>query len=224
MFGLFKKKEKVIEPYKREVDNIKVSVIMPVYLGEYEGAAKDRVEKFKAAVVSFVQQTYKNKELIIVSDGCDKTKKIYKDCLMYDNVVFKQIDKQPLFSGNVRQKGLQEATGDVTCYLDSDDMLGKNHLQTIVNAFKNPEIDYIYYNDQILPPNRQPIPRTVELKHGSIGTSTIVHRSDLPEATWKECDGYGHDWTFIKKMLDNNRTGKKIYGAEYYVCHIKGVF
>jgi len=223
MFSFFKKKKKQ-EPYKREVNNIKVSVIMPVYLGEYEGAATDREEKFKAAVVSFVQQTYKNKELIIIADGCDKTEKVYKECLMYEGVVFKKIDKQPLFSGNVRAEGCEIATGDVICYLDSDDMLGKNHLQTVVNAFKNSQTDYIYYNDQVLLPNRQAVPRTVELKHGSIGTSTIAHRNDLLLATWRGCDGYGHDWTFIKKVINHNENGRKIYGAEYYVCHIKGVF
>ena len=218
-----KKKEKVASS-QRKIKDLKISVIMPVYLGDYKGAATDREEKFKRAVISFVQQKYKNKELIIVSDGCDIAENTYNNFLKYDNIVFKKIDKQPLFSGNVRAEGILKASGDVICYLDSDDMLGENHLQTVVGGFNNPKTDYIYYNDLILAPNKQPVPRSVELEHGSVGTSSFAHRNDVLFGTWNNCDGYGHDWTFINRIIVANKFGYKINGAEYYVCHIPNVF
>ena len=45
---------------------LKVSVVMASFLGEYSGAAKNRDKKFLRAVKSFKNQTYDNKELIIV--------------------------------------------------------------------------------------------------------------------------------------------------------------
>jgi glycosyltransferase involved in cell wall biosynthesis len=44
----------------------KVSVIMPVYLGEYDGCASDRETKFKRAINSVIQSSYKNLELVII--------------------------------------------------------------------------------------------------------------------------------------------------------------
>lgn len=208
----------------RKIGDLKISVIMPVYLGDYDGCADDREEKFKASVISFVHQTYKNKELIIVSDGCDIAERVYNTYLKYENVIFKKVSKKPLFSGLIRDVGVGMSTGDVICYLDSDDMLGSNHLQTIVSGFTNKETDYVYYNDLLLPPNQQIIPRTVELEHGSIGTSTIAHRTDISNLSWYGCDEYGHDWKFIQQLIGNNNVGKKIHGAEYYVCHIKNIF
>lgn len=222
MFNLFKKKRKEEKRVRKESD-LKISVVMPVYLGEYEGCAKDRDEKFKTAVSSFVNQKYKNKELIIVSDGCDIAEEIHSKYLDYPNVKFFKINKQSTFSGKVRYEGVKRATGDVICYLDSDDILGINHLSIIAEGFNNSNIDWIYYNDLLSPPNQAPIPRDVELRHGSIGTSTVAHRSDC-KVSWNECDGYGHDWTFVQQLIKNEPNHKKIFGAEYLVCHVPNIF
>jgi len=219
MFGFFKKKKK---ESSRKVDNFKVSVVMPVYLGDYEGCADERIERFKAAVISFTQQKYKNKELIIVSDGCDIALDTYNKYLVYDNVIFTQVEKQPLFSGNVRQHGVENATGDIICYLDSDDMMGVNHLSSIIDGFKKEVLsDWIFYNDLILTPDSRTEVREVYLIEGIAGTSSIAHRKEC-NASWKGCDGYGHDWKFIEQLIDNHTQFHKSYGAEYYVCHLRG--
>lgn len=221
MFNFLKtKKTKVLE---RKTTDLKISVVMPVYLGEYEGCADNREERFKSAVMSFLANTYPNKELIIVSDGCDIAEKIYNACLVYDNIVFKKIPKQPLFSGNVRAEGVKLATGELICYLDSDDNIGKFHLQTIVNNFTTkPALDWVYYNDIIYKPNQQPITRETHLVLGFVGTSAIAHRSDC-NVSWQCCDNYNHDWLFIQKLMAYSNSYIKIFGATYYVCHLKGV-
>lgn len=221
MFGIFGKK---VQPLERKTDNFKISVIMPVFLGDYDGCADNREEKFKSAVISFTRQSYKNCELIIISDGCDGAEKIYNGALVYDNIIFKKIDKQLLFSGNVRAEGLKLATGDIICYLDSDDMFGVNHLKSIATEFKyHSKFDWVYYNDLIIQPNQEPINRPVEVIEGSIGTSSICHRKEC-KATWKGCDGYGHDWSFITQLINQHPSHGKIYGAEYFVCHIPNIF
>ena len=57
---------------------MKISVVMISYLGEYPGARSNPIDKFKRAVDSYIGQTYNDKELIIISDGCDTTKEIYQ--------------------------------------------------------------------------------------------------------------------------------------------------
>ena len=50
-----------------------ISIIMPSYLGAYKKAAKDRDRKIVRAINSVVKQTYKDWELIVIADGCNKT-------------------------------------------------------------------------------------------------------------------------------------------------------
>ena len=53
---------------------MKISVIMPVYLGDYEGCASNREVKFVRAINSFLKNNF-DAELIIVSDDCLIAKK-----------------------------------------------------------------------------------------------------------------------------------------------------
>lgn len=209
--------------------SIKISVIMASHLHEYDFSAKDRIRKFHRAVHSFLNQPYQNKELVIVSDGCDLTSNEvmnhYKDNPLIKHV---QIEKQPVFSGNVRNVGCIISTGDIICYLDSDDMLGKSHLQSIANGFNYyTDADWLYFNDYVIygfnPVSNEILTqaqRDVDLTNGTTGTSSIAHKR-LPEITWNGFDGYGHDFAFIKKnLIDSNKKFYKIDGTEYFVCHI----
>ena len=204
----------------------KISVVMASYLGEYDGCAKDRISKFHRAIESFIGQEYPYKELIIVSDGCALT---ISESRMYNlntQVFIYGIDKQTVFSGNVRNYGLQKCTGDIVCYLDTDDYFGKNHLNKIAAAFSHhPDYDWIYYNDNIVYHNH-PISgekwifseRQVNLQSGEIGTSSIAHKK-MDDVNWLGCDGYGHDWIFVNKLIGLKKNYFKSIG-EYYVCHI----
>ena len=104
----------------------RVSVIMPVFLGPYSGAASSRDWKFVRSLFSFVNNDYHNKELIVCSDGCDSSQEIYeRHKHNLPNVLFYKIEKQPLFSGKVRQHALDMSSGNIICYLDADDYIAQ---------------------------------------------------------------------------------------------------
>ena len=210
---------------------MKISVIMPSYLGEYQGAASDREEKLIRAIHSFNEQTYVNRELIIISDGCDKTMEIANRFNLNNDIIAFKLPKQKLFSGRLRHEGVLRASGDYICYLDSDDVIGNEHLNTLNKAFSASPDDWFYYNDYVIMGDGMPRElKVVELEHGSIGTSSIAHKKSiynskldvlgLKRLSWKKCDGYGHDWTFIKKLIDSGLTYSKIVGCDYNICHI----
>lgn len=201
------------------VDSKNISVIMPVYLGEYSGCANDRENKFIRAINSFVNQNYSFKHLVIVSDGCSKSEAIYNS-LFIDNkdISFIKIPKQLLFAGAVRQSGIDYIKKsvpetDIVCYLDSDDRFGENHLLNIANNFDLNKYDWVYFNDWVYI-NSTWINRNVYPEYSHIGTSSFAHKIKI-SVDWN--NGYGHDWRLIEKLL--NLPHSKIDNCEYYVCH-----
>lgn len=196
----------------------KISVVMASYLGEYSteftSSATNREAKFERAINSFLTQTNKNSELIVVADGCKRTGEILRNRFSHwiDNrIIYIEIEKQPLFSGKVRNSGIRIAKGELICYLDTDDMFGPKHLEIIAKGFDN-NSDWCFFNDYIYDGNL--MIRNSEIEYSRIGTSNFVHKRSI-NIKWK--DGYGHDFETITSVL--NLKHRKIQTPEYYVCH-----
>lgn len=201
-----------------------VSVVMPVYLGHYEGCAENREEKLIRAINSFLSNDYLNKELVIVGDCCNLSQKVITDnfsnelesgLINFHN--YKR--KTKTFSGKLRTIGIKLSKGKYIMYLDSDDMLGDKHITNVYSQMEYNNLDWCYYNDFILPENGKLIKKEVELQHGSIGTSSIAH-INTKKLNWRWCNGYGHDWKFVEKLLEFSNNYEKIFGATYIICHI----
>jgi len=198
---------------------MKISVILPSLLAGYEGCATDRKKKFRRAVNSYLSQTYQDKELIIISDGCAETVNLVNNFYQQSHIHLIQIEKQPLFSGNVRQAGINVAKGEIITYLDSDDFFGGYHLNSISEGIG--ESNWIYYNDFIYYGEGNPYEvREVKIEHGSVGTSSISHKKSMG-VSWENCNDFGHDWLFIKKLIKESDNYGKIYGCQYFVAHMK---
>lgn len=201
--------------------NPKVSVIMASYLLPYPGSATNRDKKFIRAVNSFKKQTYQNKELVVVSDGCPLTVELYNKYFSNEpNIKLIQIPKQQLYSGEMRNVAFQVVDGDIISYLDSDDVLGPNHLQIIVDGFDD-SVDWVYYNDLMVLDStfKKFYLRIVEPRWASIGTSSISHKN-LKELSGCWPIGYGQDFLFMFKMASMGLKFKKLEkNSEYLVCH-----
>ncbi len=81
----------------------KVSIVMASYLGDYPTAIKgDREQYFKEAIKSALAQTLQEIEIIIVSDGCEKTINIYnKNFKGHPKIKLVEIEKAPMFFGKL---------------------------------------------------------------------------------------------------------------------------
>ena len=211
----------------------KYSVIMMSYLEEYEGAARDREKKFVRAVDSFLNQEYKNSELIIVSDGCEKTRKLYNKNYKKINRVKLVLSKKKegVWPGKLRQKGVEKAEGDRILYLDSDDYISPKHIKMIDDKF-TPDLDWVVAQGVMIPKkdgiyfNREGAAEISSVEWqpsawglesvGHICIGNICHNKSL-DVKWDH-EGLGEDVEFTKTLL-NNFAYKKFYTLTYYVCH-----
>ena len=101
----------------------KISIIMPAYNAE---------KTIRQCIHSVLEQTYKNYELIIVNDGSnDNTSTICKQFEKDDKI--KYIEKENEGVSKARNIGIQHATGNYICFIDSDDEYENNYLENMVN-------------------------------------------------------------------------------------------
>lgn len=205
---------------------MKISVIMASFLSMPGRSNLDL--KFKRAVNSFLNQTYEDKELIIVSDGCEMTNKIYNESFSdKPNIKLIPIPKQQLYSGIMRNIAFDVASGSIITYLDADDCIKNTHIQTIVEQFDD-SLDAVYYNDYMTL-NKEFSKlhvRVVEPRYASIGTSSFSHRHPklLKNGEWlKWPSGYGQDFCFFLKIAALGYKFKKLEKIPgYIVCHYQG--
>lgn len=225
---------------------IGISVIMPAYLGEYPGSRKDPDKKFIRAVESFRKQTLKEKELIIVSDGCEITNQIYQDNWKEDPSIRLVISEkmQVVWPGELREMGRSIAKYDWITYLDSDDMYLQNHLTVISGVIKNRDhgVTVFINTHYIFPfpenPNELMLAyvgmdlekynqtrNTLEILDGNriaatkargLGTWQLVHHKQIPHR-WMNSEEMGEDAFFIERIKKTERIQN--FRGSYLICH-----
>lgn len=119
----------------------KVSIIIPVY---------NREKTIERAIVSVVNQSYQNIELIVVDDGSlDKSlDKINALAKKYENIIV--ISKENTGVSDSRNIGLNKATGDYVMFLDSDDEYHPTMVEEMVNKLNKDELRICYYSDILI--------------------------------------------------------------------------
>jgi len=116
------------------MNNIKVSVIIPVYNSE---------QYLKQCLDSVVNQTLKDIEIIVVNDGStDNSSQISQEYVSkYKNI--KLIDKQNEGCYKARNVGLEIATGEYITFVDSDDYIEHNMYEKMYKKAKSTNVDII---------------------------------------------------------------------------------
>ena len=109
---------------------MKISVILPVFNEE---------EYIKKAILSVVNQSFKDFELIIVNDGStDDTLKIIEG---FDDKRIKLINQSNQGPGASRNNALKIATGDYIMFLDGDDEYCPDALKTAYDEIASNNTD-----------------------------------------------------------------------------------
>ena len=130
-------------------ENIKVSVIVPVY----------NVEKYIAECIeSIMSQSHTNLELILVIDGSkDRSGEIADEYADSDSRI-RVIHQGNSGVSTARNVGIEAATGEYICFADSDDYLMPDYIEYLLNMAIEYDADISlttemftnYYKNQIL--------------------------------------------------------------------------
>ena len=111
-----------------------VSIIIPVY----------NTEMFlKETLISVMNQTYKNIEVICVDDGSTDTScDIIQDFIRQDSR-FRLERQQNQYAGVARNRGMEVASGKYYLFLDSDDIFDKKLVELLVNRAESVGADVV---------------------------------------------------------------------------------
>lgn len=113
-----------------------VSIVLPIY----------NVEKYlDRCMNSVVNQSYKNLEIIMVDDGSkDASCQICDEWQMKDNRV-KVIHKENQGLGMARNTGIENATGEYICFVDSDDYIALDTIERLYSVVSKEDADVVTY-------------------------------------------------------------------------------
>lgn len=170
---------------------VKVSVIIPTY---------NRADLISETITSALQQTLKDKEVVIVDDGStDNTSEVVRE--FQDRVIYiRQPNSGP---AKARNTGIRMAKGRLIAFLDSDDLWLPDKLELQYHAFQQNPNQGLIYTDVMWFSNGEIIVPTLREKYqfhtgevfekllfdNWIATSSVLVRKDCLE----EAGGFDED-------------------------------
>jgi glycosyltransferase involved in cell wall biosynthesis len=112
---------------------LKVSVITPSY---------NQGQFLERTILSIINQNYPNLEYIIIDGGStDNSVEIIKK---YENQITYWVSEKDNGQTDAINKGMRKATGDIVCWINSDDILLSGALKIVGEYFKNyPKIEFL---------------------------------------------------------------------------------
>lgn len=122
---------------KKEVDDILLSVIFPVY----------NTEKYIAkSLDSIIKAKINNMEILVINDGStDNSEKVIEKYIKKYPKLIRYIKQENHGLGNVRNVGLKEAKGKYLAAVDSDDTINSKYFQE-AHEYMKKDIDIIVYD------------------------------------------------------------------------------
>ena len=185
-----------------------ISIIVPVY----------KVEKYlKRCVMSLVNQTLKDMEIILVDDGSpDQSGKICDDLSKMDHRI-QVIHKKNGGLSSARNAGIKIAQGKYIGFVDSDDDVELNMFECMVEAAEKYNADFLMSDYIRIINDKEKVLVSKSLEEGLYGKKDVIEKI-YPNLIMGETVDYGpilSVWNCIykKKFLDKN----KIYGCDIFL-------
>lgn len=177
------------------------SIIIPTY---------NREEKVLHAITSILHQSFKDYEIIVVDDGStDKTENKIS-ALQEDAVRYFKTENSGV--AHARNYGIVKAKGDYVGFLDSDDLMEKDHLQTafdfiqLKNLAKIIHLNFLWGPEDRIHSEKNKLPKQLPndiFNACSLHVNCIFIQNDLvKQHLFNESRDlmFAEDWDFFIKL------------------------
>ena len=111
----------------------------------------DRLELLKEAIRCYCEQTYAQRELVIVTDGSShyaRSINRHLEALARDDIRLVHIEGRRSL-GELRNLSLEEATGDLVCQWDDDDLNHPERLRAQLTCLQEAGADACMFTDEL---------------------------------------------------------------------------
>lgn len=196
------------------MEKIKFTIIIPVYNSK---------KTINSCLKSCFEQLYKNYEVIVIDDGSiDNSIECIKKEYAADSRVkiFRQSNRGQFVA---RKTGLENGTGDFYLFLDSDDMLCTDALNTLYKIIlKNDLPDSIVFNAFTYSKDKTPKPFTKkdylsELNlHDSQSVLQEFYINGCFQYLWDKC----YSNKLVKEFLSNNYLFNSKFGEDTLMSYL----
>ena len=140
-----------------------ISVIIPVY----------NVENYLEECLKSVQtQTYTNIEVILVNDGSTDKSKLICERYCKEDRRFQLLNQENQGLSAARNNGVASSTGEFIAFVDSDDIILPNYLETLIH-YMTEDVDIVECIFTV---------KKMEFLDENIETTTIIFEGDSNEA------------------------------------------
>ena len=174
-------------------ENIKVSVIMPIY---------NAYDYLRPALDSVIDQTLREIEIICVDDGStDHSLEIIKEYRDRDSRV-RIITENNAGPSIARNRGLNRARGEYVIFLDADDFYELTLLEKLYEAASRDRLDIAFCGYDIYNSRAARFERGVMSDHGSIHTpGQVTLKHEHPDKILSSVSGYVWHKMFLRSFL-----------------------
>ena len=174
-------------------DNIKISVIMPIY---------NAYDYLRPAIECVLNQTLTELELICVDDGStDHSLSVIKEYQQNDERV-RILTESNAGPSIARNKGLSRARGKYVIFLDADDFFDITLLEKLYNMAEEQNLDIAVCKFDIYNNRKSRFEDNIGSDHGEIfEESGIVSKNDYPDVILSCTTGYVWNKLYRKEFL-----------------------
>ena len=197
---------------------MKLSIIIPVY-NTWQWVV-DILESLSSQIPS--EESDRKVEILLIDDGSNETpKEIVKEYYEKLNTAISSFEFISVLENRgvswARNYGLDKATGDYICFIDSDDKIENYYVKTV---FENMEtgVDYCKYDKYTTPSKQLYMSSRTDLIHDAGVWAWSFTKKCIGKEKFNEMLNVGEDIDWLERVITPEKKGMFSKKVVYWYC------
>lgn len=189
-----------------------------------------RPARTRRIINNILAQDINNWEAFVLGDGCDQFQSLFEsgEAKYFQDLAASKGNKLHMFNFeknyggfgyHIMNYGIKHNNSNYVIFAGNDDIIAPDHFRHYLSEIENTDLDIVAYKTfmKFLPITH--CFRPVSFNRAVVGHAEIIVKSSTARL-FEHTPEYGHDWLYIKNILDLGRA--KIAQSDhftYYVTH-----